>query len=114
MISALLDSIKPSEDASGYHVLFAGGIHDDLSAAMVAAMAAPLAARGVRVGVLLGTAYFFTSEAVSSGAIVKKFQQAALSCDRTVLFETGPGHAIRCIESPYKETFDSHRLKLET
>ena len=51
------------EDVS---VLFAGGIHDARSAAMVAAMAAPLAARGAKVGVLMGTAYLFTEEAVAA------------------------------------------------
>ena len=54
----------------GLQLLFAGGIHDRLSAAMVAAMAAPLAARGVKVGVLMGTAYLFTEEAVSSASAV--------------------------------------------
>lgn len=113
MIQVLLESIGPRDDASAIHVLFAGGIHDDLSAAMVAALAAPLAARGVKVGVLLGTAYLFTKEAVESGAIVQKFQDEALKCDETVLLETGPGHSIRCIASPYKQAFDQHRQNLE-
>ncbi|MEA2684992.1 MAG: hypothetical protein QOE93_187, partial [Actinomycetota bacterium] len=47
------------------HVLFAGGIGDERSAAMVAAAAAPLAAAGASVGVLMGTAYLFTEEAVA-------------------------------------------------
>ncbi len=113
MVEALLDAIGPKDDASQFHIVFAGGIHDHVSAAMVAALAAPLVARGCRIGVLMGTAYLFTKEAVDSGAIVEKFQKAALKCDQTVLLETGPGHAIRCIESPYKAIFDSHRKKLE-
>jgi acyl transferase domain-containing protein/NAD(P)H-dependent flavin oxidoreductase YrpB (nitropropane dioxygenase family) len=112
MIEKLLSSISPKEDATTFHVLFAGGVHDGLSATMVAAMAAPLVARGVRVGALMGTAYLFTKEAVQTGAIVKKFQDAALQCADTVLLETGPGHAIRCIDSPYKRTFDSKRQEL--
>lgn len=112
MIELLLDAIGPKDDGSAYHVLFAGGVHDDLSASMVAAMAAPLAVRGVKVGVLMGTAYLFTEEAVSTGAIVKKFQEAAIDCHETVLLETGPGHAIRCVESPYKSTFDEKRQTL--
>lgn len=112
MIERLLDSIGPREDGSAYHVLFAGGVHDALSASMVAAMAAKLAEKGVKVGVLMGTAYLFTEEAVSSGAIVKKFQDAAVDCRETVLLETGPGHAIRCIDSPYKQTFDEKRRTL--
>ncbi len=113
MIEVMLDAIGPRENASAFHVWFAGGIHDDVSAAMVATLTAPLTARGIKVGFLVGTAYLFTEEAVTSGAIVNKFQQAALKCDQTVLLETGPGHSIRCIESPYKEIFDNRRVELQ-
>lgn len=113
MISTLLAGIGPRDDASAYHVVFAGGIHDSVSAAMVAAIAAPLVAKGVRVGFLMGTAYLFTQQAVSAGAIVEKFQESALKCEQTVLLETGPGHAIRIIDSPYRQTFDAERCKLE-
>ena len=110
MIDVLLRSV--GSDGAKYHILFAGGVHDALSSAMVSAMAAPLAARGVKVGVLMGTAYLFTEEAVSSGAIVQPFQTAAIKCQQTVLLETGPGHAIRCIDSPYKRIFDDKRQEL--
>ncbi|MBP6743643.1 SDR family NAD(P)-dependent oxidoreductase [bacterium] len=113
MIEVMLDAIGPRDNASAFHVLFAGGIHDGLSAAMVATLTAPLSARGIKVGFLVGTAYLFTEEAVSSGAIVNKFQQAAIQCDQTVLLETGPGHSIRCIDSPYKEIFDKRRIELQ-
>jgi len=112
MVERLLQTLSPKEDAGKYHILFAGGVHDALSSAMVAALAAPLAQKGMRVGALMGTAYLFTSEAVETGAIVENFQQAALKCDETVLLETGPGHAIRCIDSPYKRTFDDKRNEL--
>jgi acyl transferase domain-containing protein/NADP-dependent 3-hydroxy acid dehydrogenase YdfG len=91
--------------AADLQVLFAGGVHDERSAAMVAALAAPLAARGVAVGVLMGTAYLFTEEAVAGGAVVSGFQQAMVECERTVLLETSPGHATRCVDSPYVEAF---------
>lgn len=113
MIEVMLDAIGPRDNASAFHVLFAGGIHDGLSAAMVATLSAPLSARGIKVGFLVGTAYLFTEEAVSSGAIVNKFQQAAIQCDQTVLLETGPGHSIRCIDSPYKEIFEKRRIELQ-
>lgn len=113
MIDALLNALGPKSDPSEFHVVFAGGIHDQVSAAMVASMAAPLVQRGVRIGVLMGTAYLFTKEAVSTGAIVPRFQEEALKCHETVLLETGPGHAIRCINSPYKDLFDETRRKLE-
>jgi acyl transferase domain-containing protein len=77
---------------------------------------------------LMGTAYLFTEEAVATGAIVEAFQEEAVKCSRTVLLESGPGHATRCAETPFFDTFretrrqllaggenlDDVRLKLET
>ncbi|MDR6320369.1 type I polyketide synthase [Actinoplanes couchii] len=100
------------EDLGDVRVLFAGGIHDERSAAMVAALAAPLAARGATVGVLMGTAYLFTAEAVSAGAIVPRFQQVAVETAETVLLETSPGHATRCARTGYVQTFALARQRL--
>ena len=108
-IERLLAHPEPTE----LRVLFAGGIHDARSAAMVAAMAAPLAARGAKIGVLMGTAYLFTEEAVQSGAIEPGFQEAALRCQSTVLLETAPGHATRCVDSDYVRAFQSEKVRLE-
>ncbi len=94
-------------------VLFAGGVHDARSAAMVAAMAAPLTARGAKVGVLMGTAYLFTEEAVATGAILPGFQRAAIDCRATVLLETAPGHATRCVDTEFVRAFDEEKRKLE-
>ena len=114
MVDVILEKLSDVGriDNSSYHVLFAGGIHDALSASMVAAMAAPLVERGVRMGVLLGTSYLFTQEAVTSGAILPGYQEEALRCQRTVLLETGPGHAIRCVPTPYTDVFEQEKRKL--
>ncbi|MFD9356033.1 SDR family NAD(P)-dependent oxidoreductase [Streptomyces sp. NPDC060031] len=93
-------------------VLFAGGIHDARSAAMAVAAAAPLAGRGARTGVLMGTAYLFTEEAVAAGAVLPVFQRAAVECAHTVLLHTAPGHATRCAATPYTETFETARRRL--
>jgi acyl transferase domain-containing protein/NAD(P)H-dependent flavin oxidoreductase YrpB (nitropropane dioxygenase family)/NAD(P)-dependent dehydrogenase (short-subunit alcohol dehydrogenase family) len=112
MIDVLLAHVPADSSAETYHVLFAGGVHDELSAAMVATLAAPLAERGIRIGVLLGTAYIFTQEAVQAGAIVAAFQQAAVDSDRTALLESGPGHATRCLPSPFVEDFGREKRLL--
>ncbi|HEX8870753.1 MAG TPA: beta-ketoacyl synthase N-terminal-like domain-containing protein, partial [Lentzea sp.] len=93
--------------------LFAGGIHDARSAAMIDAMTAPLAANGAAIGVLVGTAYLFTEEAVTHGAIRPVFQQVALECQDTALLETSPGHAVRCAQTSYVDTFEQARRSLE-
>ncbi|MFN3532165.1 MAG: beta-ketoacyl synthase N-terminal-like domain-containing protein, partial [Candidatus Brocadia sp.] len=113
MIDILIESLQ-GKDMADCHVLFAGGIHDAFSASMVATMAAPLAERGGKIGVLLGTAYLFTEEAVATGAIVKTFQEEAIRCTRTVLMESGPGHATRCADTPYTRTFAKKKLRLTT
>lgn len=111
MVETLL-SDTPAELVSQTHVLFAGGIHDAESAAMVAAMAAPLAERGMKVGVLMGSAYLFTEEAVRDGAIGQPFQQVILDCRETVNLETGPGHANRCAITPFAQEFQDLRKRL--
>jgi acyl transferase domain-containing protein/NAD(P)H-dependent flavin oxidoreductase YrpB (nitropropane dioxygenase family)/NADP-dependent 3-hydroxy acid dehydrogenase YdfG len=112
MVEELLALTDKGVSAKELHVVFAGGIHDARSAAMVAALAAPLAARGARIGILMGTAYLFTQEAVESGAIVEEFQKQAVECRQTVLLHSGPGHSTRCAETPFFETFRSNRREL--
>ncbi|TVZ77482.1 type I polyketide synthase [Streptomyces sp. BK340] len=102
---AVLEDFLASEADAGtarqLEVFFAGGIHDERSAAMTAALAAPLTARGAAVGVLMGTAYLFTEEAVAHGAIQPLFQRQVLTATTTALLETAPGHATRCVPSPF-------------
>jgi acyl transferase domain-containing protein/NAD(P)H-dependent flavin oxidoreductase YrpB (nitropropane dioxygenase family) len=96
-------------DAGAIQVYFAGGVHDTRSAAMVAAAAGPLAARGVGIGVLMGSGYLFTEEAVGHGAVRPAFQRQVLDAQRTALLETAPGHATRCVVSPFTEQFQALR-----
>ncbi len=108
-IETLLE--EQDEPLSATDILFAGGIHDALSAAMVSAMSGTLAKRGANIGILMGTAYILTEEACQTGAIVPHFQKKAMDCDDTYIIETGPGHAIRCIDTPYIKEFN--RIKSE-
>jgi acyl transferase domain-containing protein/NAD(P)H-dependent flavin oxidoreductase YrpB (nitropropane dioxygenase family) len=110
---AQVECLLGSDAAGEVDVLFAGGIHDARSAAMVAAVAAPLTDRGARVGVLMGTAYLFTREAVASGAITPTYQEVARDCATTVLLETSPGHATRCVETDYVRAFAARKAELE-
>lgn len=97
---------------SGVHVLFAGGIHDARSAAVAALFASRLAERGVKTGILMGTAYIFTAEAVSAGAVVEQFQRTARECKKTVLLESGAGQANRCADTAFAREFQQLRRKL--
>ncbi len=101
--------------ACGYeklHVLLAGGIHDDISAMLAMAVLAPLIERGVKAGVLMGTAYLTCDEAVESGAITETFRQAVLESCRTVNLESGRGHAVRCLDTPFAHVWSAARVRL--
>jgi acyl transferase domain-containing protein/NAD(P)H-dependent flavin oxidoreductase YrpB (nitropropane dioxygenase family)/NAD(P)-dependent dehydrogenase (short-subunit alcohol dehydrogenase family) len=111
-----VQTIRDFQDENGSRetvdVLFAGGIHDALSAAMATAIAAPLFEHNVRFGVLMGTAYLFTREAVASGAIAPAFQQEAQRCAQTALLDASGGHAIRCAPTPYVEEYSALKRRL--
>src|SRR5262249_45952330 len=113
MCEILLEHLGPNGRGDDLNVIFAGGIHDARSAAMVAALAAGLAERGVAGGVPLGTAHLFTHEAVAAGAIVPPLPKLALRWEETVLLQTGPGHAIRCIKTPYYDVFEQEKSRLQ-
>ncbi len=100
------------KEPSKIQVLFAGGIHDRLSAAMVGAIAAGLVARGMKIGVLVGTAYVMTPEAVAVGAVTEEFLRQAVACRETVLLESGVGHASRCSLTPFAEEFLARKREL--
>ncbi len=108
-----INRLLQEEQTEQLEVFFAGGIHDAFSTAMISVMAAPLAARGVKIGVLMGTAYLYTQEAVATGAILPQFQAQALEHAETVLLETAPGHETRCLESPFAADFNAEKARME-
>ena len=102
MVDVLLDGDRRDGAPTALQVLFAGGIHDALSAAMVAALAAPLAARGVKVGVLMGTAYLFTDEAVGRRRDLARLPGGgARAASARCCSRPAPGHATRCAPTPF-------------
>lgn len=112
-LDLLVAHARRNGGADDLDLLFAGGIHDARSAAMAAAAAAPLVELGARIGVLMGTAYLFTREAVAAGAILPGFQDAAVACETTELLQTAPGHATRCAGTPFVTAFADARTALE-
>ncbi|MFE3496709.1 SDR family NAD(P)-dependent oxidoreductase [Streptomyces sp. NPDC059175] len=106
------DDAAVRSTAEQIEVFLAGGVHDERSSAMAAALASRLTARGCAVGVLMGTAYLFTEEAVACGAVRPLFQRRLLTADRTALLETAPGHVTRCVPSPFSDGYPALRARL--
>ncbi|MFG2177890.1 SDR family NAD(P)-dependent oxidoreductase [Streptomyces abikoensis] len=113
-LGVLTDFLAARKDdgPAGVEVLFAGGVHDARSAAMVAALSSGLTERGVAVGLLMGTAYLFSREAVECGAVRPLFQRTVAAAERTVLLDAAPGHVIRCAPSPYTDAYAAHKEEL--
>jgi acyl transferase domain-containing protein/NAD(P)H-dependent flavin oxidoreductase YrpB (nitropropane dioxygenase family) len=109
-VQVLLDA--DVADPENIQVVFAGGIHDAFSAAMVAAIGAPLVSRGMKIGLLMGTAYLFTPEAVESGAITQEFQRQAIACRQTALLASGTGYVTRAAQTPFVDEFRSRKRAL--
>jgi len=111
--AVLLEHLDHNPTAPDIQVFFAGGVHDARSAAMVATVAGDLVRRGVEIGLLMGTAYLFTREAVAHKAIQPLFQRKVLAADETVLLETAPGHVTRCVASQYADEFQRQKAAME-
>jgi len=104
-LDVLVDLQAKAEKPETIDVLFAGGVHDAVSAAMVGALAAGRPAASIRIGVLMGTAYLFTHDAVETGAVLSPYQDEAISCSDTVILDADGGHAIQCAQTPYADEF---------
>lgn len=95
------------------NLIFAGGIHDTLSAQMVSAMISPLTQKGIKAGLLVGTAYIFCKEAVETGAVLENFQNKAVDSSETAVVETGIGHVTRCLKTDYVDYLAEKRAEME-
>lgn len=114
MVDRLLDELATGKvPPAEVQLLFAGGIHDATSSAMLQVLTAPLVAAGAQVGILMGSAYLFTQEIVAGGGIVETFQQHVLACEHTVNLESGPGHASRCGYTPFAADFFRQRREMK-
>jgi acyl transferase domain-containing protein/NAD(P)H-dependent flavin oxidoreductase YrpB (nitropropane dioxygenase family)/NAD(P)-dependent dehydrogenase (short-subunit alcohol dehydrogenase family) len=100
-----INRLLKEDNKSSISVLFAGGIHDSLSSAFVSIMAATLAAKGIKAGIQMGTAYLYTKEAVTSGAIQSEYQKQLIAKNETILLETALGQETRAVDTPYTTFF---------
>lgn len=107
-----INRLLKEDNKTSLSALFAGGIHDALSSAFVSIMAASLAAKGVKVGVQMGTSYLFTNEIVKSGAIQKEYQKQIIEKNQTILLEAASGQETRAIESPFTASFLATKEKM--
>lgn len=90
---------------SHYHIVLAGGIADPPSCSTARLLSFRAKLLGIRIGILTGTPYLYTDEAVSTNAIIESYRETVISAFTTVNLETGAGHASRCAVTPFTHEF---------
>ncbi|MBD3192858.1 MAG: SDR family NAD(P)-dependent oxidoreductase [Candidatus Heimdallarchaeota archaeon] len=90
----------PENDLS---ILFAGGIHDDLSAAMVQTLCARIASLKVNCGLQMGTIYLFTEEIIKTESLKELYQQVAIDTSETRITGDTVNVRARSAPTPYVE-----------
>ena len=100
-------------DLSEVTVLFAGGIATGRAAAFLAGMLADVVAKGLNVGLQMGTAYLATREAVSTCAITSTYQGLTLDSRNTVVIGRTVNTRARAAGSPMaSELIERERERL--
>ncbi|MDR2122916.1 MAG: SDR family NAD(P)-dependent oxidoreductase [Flavobacteriaceae bacterium] len=107
-----ISRLLKEDNLTSLRVFFAGGIHDAFSSAFTSIMSATLAAKGAKIGVLMGTSYLFTEEAVETGAISDEYQKLSISHNKTVLLESAPGQETRALPTPFTDYFSREKERL--
>nr|MDJ0668706.1 beta-ketoacyl synthase N-terminal-like domain-containing protein [Desulfobacterales bacterium] len=104
----------PDDTRRGKTLIFAGGIGTRRAAQFISGMTARLAARGVLIGIQVGTSYLFSREIVETGAIKKLYQDVVCERDETILMGETVGLASRTVATPFSERMienEHRRLK---
>jgi len=84
-------------------VIFAGGIGTRYGSYFISGAGAALAARGVKVGIQVGSAYLFTQEIMETGAICKVYQQVVCAGADTILTGETVGLTSRTVPTPFSK-----------
>ncbi len=92
---------QSDEKLASQTAVFAGGMATETGSWFVSTMTSVLAAKGVKVGIQLGTPYLFTDEIVETGALMKKYQDVAREEISTLRIGTTVGLACRTIKTPF-------------
>jgi len=84
-------------------VIFAGGIGTRYGSYFISGAGAALAARGVKVGIQVGSAYLFTREIMETGAICKVYQEVVCAGEGTILTGETVGLTSRTVPTPFSK-----------
>jgi len=93
----------PEDQQRKITVIFAGGISTCYGSYFISGVSAVLAARGVKIGIQVGSAYLFTREIMESGAICKVYQDVVCAGEGTILTGETVGLTSRTVPTPFSQ-----------
>ena len=101
-VAVIGDAIDRGIAAQELNLVFAGGIHDARSAALVCrTRGAAGGAAGVKVGVLVGNRLSVHTRGGLDWCDRVAVPGEVVRCKETVLLESGPGHQVRVSRTPF-------------
>ena len=104
-LNFLVNAELPSPNEA-YHIVLAGGIADRATCTTARLLSGQAKLQGFHIGILTGTPYLYTDEAVATGAIIESYRETVIQSGQTSNLETGAGHASRCAVTPFTEEFE--------
>ena len=102
---------KSRAEATAYHVLFAGVSTMRSQPPWSRSLLRLWQSSGYALGSPWAPAISSPQRRCRQGHCPGLLQEEALKSQATVLFETGPGHAIRCADTPYRELFNQEKRR---
>ncbi|MDJ0802606.1 MAG: beta-ketoacyl synthase N-terminal-like domain-containing protein, partial [Desulfobacterales bacterium] len=105
----------PEDQCRDKTLVFAGGIGTRRASQFISGMTSRMAAKGVKVGIQVGTSYLFSREIVETGAIKQIYQDVVCDRDETILMGQTVGLASRTVATPFSQRMieNEHRRMRE-
>ncbi|MDY0374137.1 MAG: SDR family NAD(P)-dependent oxidoreductase [Desulfobacterium sp.] len=98
-ISKIIDEQKTNGksnfDLDKLTLIFAGGISTKFGSWFISGLTSVLAARGVKIGIQVGSAYLFSREIVETGSMKKQYQEIISRASETMVIGESVGLASR-------------------
>jgi acyl transferase domain-containing protein/NAD(P)H-dependent flavin oxidoreductase YrpB (nitropropane dioxygenase family)/acyl carrier protein/NAD(P)-dependent dehydrogenase (short-subunit alcohol dehydrogenase family) len=105
---AIATLINKNYDLSDIYLVFAGGISTCYASFFISGLTSFLAAKGVKIGIQVGTAYLFADEIVATKSIMPQYRDIIIEENKTMVIGKSLGLASRTAPTEFA------RMMLET
>lgn len=104
--------MESGHDLSRLSLVFAGGISTRFASFFISGMTSFLAAKGIKIGIQVGTAYLFADEIVNARCIKSQYREILLEENETVVVGKSLGLASRTAPTPFARMMIDNEAKM--